>query len=164
MKSSSPVELYLEFRDLARHTAHRLGLARYTNEAESYLAMLVMDDPQQPPCHSFTRRDEKKCRLGTWIVKQITWHLLTLKMRDAKEWRRSQGRKVHNSYEQRDLITELSNEAAIIIRMIRNDPDGCRAKFNRANAQEKLKWFMAEQGWPDGVINRVFEELKEIIR
>ena len=160
----SALEFYLEFLDLVRNLVHKAGLAQYMDEAESYLALLAVDDPERPDCRSRTRRDPTKCKLSTWVGHQIIWHLLTLR---TSEQRRAQGlplHRVHHYYHDRGSLCDLSEGAETIIRMIRYDPEGCRTRFNRANAQEKLRWHMKELGWSDSMIEEIFEELKELIK
>jgi hypothetical protein len=160
----TPLEFYREYIDLTRKLVCRAKLEKYMDEAESYLSLLAVDDPARPDCRSRTRRDESKCKLSTWVGHQVIWHLLTLRTAEEKRGLGIPKYKVRKYYRDVGYNFEMSAEAETIVMMIRYDPEGCRVRFNRANAKEKLRWHMESLGWSCSKIEDVFEELMEIVR
>lgn len=158
----TPLKFYEQYLNQVRHVVYRAGLEEYMDEAESYFALLAMDDPERPDCRSRTRRDPTTCKLSTWTCQQVLWHLLTIRTADRKREMGFSTSKVHKYYHDDGYKLEMSSEAETIIMMIRHDPEGCRRRFNYANALKKFKHAMYDQGWSKSTVESVINELKEI--
>ena len=152
----TPAEIYHKYVDLVRYKTHGMGLPHLVEEAESYLGLIIMT--------TWNRYDVRSCRRTTWIGKQVWGYLLDEREKTRRAWSRRESLLSHYVHRPNRVLVEMSDEAQIIIGMIRDDPDGCHHRFNRRDRRKKFENHLHDRGWSRDKVESVIGELKELIR